>query len=121
MLIEADPALLQRTVANLLDNELKHLAAGHTVVITLDQTPDCVKVTVEDDGAGFPNDLLPAIFARYTKGPQSQGYGLGLAFVSAVIRSHDGTVSACNREPGGACISFDLPLRPVAILTGVAR
>ena len=118
VLIEADPALLQRTVANLLDNELKHLAPGNTVTITVQHSPDWARVLLEDDGTGFPGDLLPRVFERYTKGPKSQGYGLGLAFVSAVIRSHDGTVVASNRPNGGACIIVELPLQHAPQLTG---
>ncbi len=109
--IEADTALIQRTLANLLDNEYKHLAPGHTVDITLNTAGDQATILIEDDGPGFPEDLLPLIFERYTKSPQSQGHGLGLAFVSAVIRSHDGTVVAANRPEGGASLAIQIPLQ----------
>ena len=116
--VTADPALLQRTLANLLDNELKHLTVGRSVTISLRQSSDRVSVLVEDDGSGFSGDLLPRVFERYTKGPLSQGYGLGLAFVSAVIRSHDGVVTASNRKEGGACVRFELPTQPAPELAG---
>ena len=41
--------------------------------------------------------------------PSSSGFGLGLAFVAAVIRSHDGTVKAENRSGGGARVVVELP------------
>ena len=116
VVVKADAALLQRTVANLLDNELKHLNAGGTVVLSLRQELDRATVQLEDDGAGFSAELLPRVFDRYTKGPKSQGYGLGLAFVSAVIRSHEGTVLARNREGGGACIRFELPVQSAPLV-----
>lgn len=119
--IGADPGLFQRTIANLLDNEMKHLANGRTVVIKLVNQPEHVTITLEDDGPGFPNDLLPRAFDRYIKGPHSQGYGLGLAFVSAVVRSHDGTVIASNRSSGGACIVMELPVQHEPVLIGALR
>ena len=111
--ITVDAVLLQRTLSNLLDNELKHLASGKTVSITLQHIEDRARVIFEDDGSGFTDDLLPRVFERYTKGPESGGYGLGLAFVSAVIRSHEGNVMASNRLEGGARIAFELPIPPV--------
>ncbi len=85
--VEVDPALFQRTLANLFDNELKHLAPGRTVTATLQPRDGRVRLLVEDNGAGFPPELLPRAFERYSKGADSQGHGLGLAFVAAVVRS----------------------------------
>ena len=107
--ITADPALVQRTIANLLDNSLKHLTPGTAVHVTLDRSLGNVRLIVEDDGAGFSPELLPRIFERYARGPSSSGFGLGLAFVAAVIRSHDGSVKAENRSGGGARIVVELP------------
>ena len=117
LLIDADTALMQRTVANLLDNEYKHLTSGNAVDITLGTQGERASILVEDDGPGFPDDLLPRIFERYTKGSQSPGHGLGLAFVEAVIRSHDGTVLAANRPGGGASIALQIPLQDTMALT----
>ena len=108
--IMADQALVQRLLSNLLDNELKHLRNGRTASITLSQDDASALLRFEDDGEGFPPDLLPYIFNRYVKGPTSSGFGLGLALVSAVTRSHDGFASASNKPGSGACIEVSLPL-----------
>lgn len=105
----ADPTLIQRTFSNLFNNELKHLGPGHTVTVSLTQTADRVRLLIEDDGEGFPPDLMPHVFERYAKGSHSDGYGLGLAFVSAVIRSHEGNATAENAPGGGARIEITLP------------
>jgi signal transduction histidine kinase len=53
------------------------------------------------------------LFERRVKGKESNGRGLGLAFVDAVVRAHGGTITATNREGGGARITLSLPLLPV--------
>lgn len=114
--VEGDAALLQRTLANLFDNALKHLSSGTTVTITLQQTGEQVVLSFKDDGPGFPADLLPRVFERYSKGPRSAGYGLGLAFVAAVVRSHDGSVVATNAPASGASIVVELPRQRMPVL-----
>ena len=54
--------------------------------------------------------MLDHLFERRVKGRDSDGHGLGLAFVDAVARAHGGTVAATNREGGGARILVTLPL-----------
>jgi len=54
--------------------------------------------------------VLLHLFERRVKGRDSNGHGLGLAFVDAVVRAHGGTVSVSNREAGGARIAVSLPL-----------
>jgi signal transduction histidine kinase len=106
--IEGDPSLIQRTVSNLLDNSLKHTRPGTIVVVSVQHTDKAV-LRVEDNGDGFPEELLPRLFQRHAKGPYSTGHGLGLAFVAAVVRSHNGEVNACNLPGGGASISIEFP------------
>jgi signal transduction histidine kinase len=50
------------------------------------------------------------LFERRVKGKDSNGHGLGLAFVDAVARAHGGAVAAGNRESGGARLVITLPL-----------
>jgi signal transduction histidine kinase len=108
--IEADAALIHRMIANLFDNELKHLAAPSTVTIRLQIVDESVSLVCEDDGPGFSPEVMPYLFERRVKGRESNGHGLGLAFIDAVARAHGGSVTACNRESGGARISVTLPV-----------
>jgi signal transduction histidine kinase len=100
--VMADAALLHRVIANLLDNELKHLPAACTICLGLSAEAEFVVLRVEDDGPGFEGDLARQIFEQGVKGSASRGHGLGLAFVSAVVRVHGGSVTAANRRQGGA-------------------
>jgi len=108
--ILADAALLHRMIANLLDNELKHLPHGCSVTIRLQAEEDDAELIVEDDGPGFDAEVLHHVFERRAKGRDSDGRGLGLAFVDAVARAQGGAAAASNREDGGARIVVTLPL-----------
>jgi signal transduction histidine kinase len=113
VLIDADAALVHRMIANLFDNELKHLPASCTVTLRLEVGDGVAMLSVEDDGPGFSHEVSEHLFERRVKGRASNGHGLGLAFVDAVVRAHGGTITATNRESGGARISLALPMAAV--------
>jgi signal transduction histidine kinase len=100
-------------IANLFDNELKHLPAACTVTVRLEPGDRVALLSFEDDGPGFAPEISEHLFERGIKGNESNGRGLGLAFVDAVVRAHGGSVTATNRQAGGARISLALPLVPL--------
>jgi signal transduction histidine kinase len=108
--LNADAGLMHRMMANLLENELAHVPPQCTVRLTTFVEGPSVYLFVEDDGPGFPPELIPDLFERHTKGKGSKGHGLGLAFVDAVVRAHGGSVTAENGVPRGARIRVDLPI-----------
>ena len=110
LMIDADAALIHRMIANLFDNELKHLPTHCAVTVDLHSEDGSALLTLEDDGPGFAPEVSPHLFERRVKGKESSGHGLGLAFVDAVVRAHEGTVTASNRPTGGARIALALPL-----------
>jgi signal transduction histidine kinase len=112
MKVFADAALMHRAVANLLDNELKHLPASCTIAIYLKVEANEAVLTVEDNGPGFAADIKDTIFEQRVKGTKSSGHGMGLAFVEAVARAHGGTVKASNPAEGGARLVISLPRVP---------
>jgi signal transduction histidine kinase len=108
VVIEADSSLLNRTIANLLDNEIAHLPPGCRITLSVRAKDGDAELTVEDNGPGFPADLRSRVFERFVKGPHSAGHGLGLAFVDAVVRAHGGQVEIADRDAGGAVIILTL-------------
>jgi signal transduction histidine kinase len=108
--IDGDEALIHRMVANLLDNELKHPTQNCSLNIDLRCENGNAELTLEDNGPGFDAEVLHNLFERRVKRKGSDGHGLGLAFVNAVVHAHGGTVTASNREGGGARITVTLPL-----------
>ena len=108
--IVADEGLIHRMIANLFDNELKHLPASCSVDVHLQELDGEARLTLRDNGPGFDPEVRGHLFTKSVKGKHSSGHGLGLAFVDAVVRAHAGTVRADNTDAGGACIILSLPL-----------
>ncbi|HZD47663.1 MAG TPA: ATP-binding protein [Silvibacterium sp.] len=105
-----DQRFIVRLLSNLLENELRYAGEGAQVAISLFEKEGNAQIRVKDDGPGFPPDLFSRIFQRFTKGDQSEGHGLGLAFVRAVALAHGGRAWVRNLDaPGGAEIVVELP------------
>ena len=115
--IRADAALIHRMFSNLFDNEITHLPSGCTVTVRL-HAGESAAVIIEDNGPGFPSEILEHLFVRHAKGKNSSGHGLGLAFVDAVVRAHGGSVEASNGLQGGVRIIIHLPLASEFQLVG---
>ncbi len=104
---------LRRAVNALLDNGIRH--ADGLVRVVLGRDGRQVRIDVADDGPGIDMDLLPFLFTRFAASPttaspsERRRYGLGLSLVSEIAARHGGTVSACNRDGGGATLSLTLP------------
>ena len=111
--VEADTALLHRTLANLLDNEIAHLPPGHKIRVSVHPTEGEAELTITDNGPGFPPELRERAFDRFVKGEHSTGHGLGLAFVGAAIQAHGGRAEVREQSGGGALIVLRLPLSQV--------
>lgn len=116
IVVVGDEGLIHRMIANLLDNELKHLGPASNIDISLQCSDDIARLLFEDDGNGFDPEVLEHLFIHRVKGKTSTGHGLGLAFVDAVARAHSGLVEAENRGIGGARITVSLPLASTGTL-----
>lgn len=118
--VVGDQRRLHQVVTNLLTNARKYTPAGTTVTVT--GTRD--GFVVHDDGPGFPPDLVASAFERFTRGDasrhRSDGVGLGLALVQAIVSAHGGQV-ALSSVPGDTSIRVTLgdpaALRPIAART----
>lgn len=100
MKVKGDEALLNVALANLIDNAISFSSEGDTLTVRLDET--CA-ISVQDQGPGIAVDVLDSVLEPFTKNPPNRkGHGLGLAIVQAIMKLHDGDVSAANVEGGGA-------------------
>lgn len=110
ILVDIDLSLINRMIANLLDNEVAHLPPGCDVNILLQARGREAEIIIKDNGPGFPSELRSRALDRFVKGKHSTGHGLGLAFVQAVVTAHGGNVLLSNQPGGGAVISVSMPM-----------
>lgn len=113
-IVRADSERLQQVLWNLLANAVKFTPASGKVDVYLEQHGSLAEIRIEDSGPGVPAEFLPRIFERFSQADGSStrkhgGLGLGLAIVRHLIELHGGTVSAANRETGGAVLTVRLP------------
>ena len=107
--LDVDPTRVRQVLANLLANALRHTGAGGTVEVRAEGVDGGVRFTVEDSGAGIPDDQLPHVFERFTRSADSRGSGLGLSIARDLVEAHGGAIRARNRQEGGAAVSFTMP------------
>ena len=109
--VTADPQWVDQMLANLLSNACRH--AHGQVRVDVGARDGHPRIGVADDGPGFPPDLLPVAFDRFTRGDTSRGRGgtgLGLAIVASLAGALGATVQATNGPPlGGAHVEIIFP------------
>ena len=107
--LEGDELRLEQALGNLVDNALRHGAGA--VRLAAVKVNGAVELHVADEGDGFPADLLPRAFERFSRADAARsrgGAGLGLSIVDAIARAHGGQAHAENRAHG-ADVWFDVP------------
>jgi two-component system sensor histidine kinase KdpD len=109
--VQADAALLERVVANLVGNALRH-APGSGVTITADEDGGEVHLRVTDHGPGVPDDAQERIFTPFQRLGDTQaeaGVGLGLALARGLTEAMGGTLRPEPTPGGGLTMVVSLP------------
>ncbi len=112
-LLEFAAVLIERVLANLLDNAAKYTPPGSSIAIgAAPGERDTIAIWVEDNGPGLPAGREEEIFKKFERGQKESptpGVGLGLTICRAIVEAHGGTIHAENRPEGGARFIFSLP------------
>jgi signal transduction histidine kinase len=108
-----DARLLGMVLDQLLDNARRHTPPGTRVDLTVAAQDSQVRLTVEDEGAGVPEELIGRLFDHFyrvdpARGRQA-GLGLGLTVAAAIVELHRGRITAERRRPRGLRIRIELP------------
>jgi two-component system sensor histidine kinase KdpD len=113
--IAADPGLLERAVANLVENALRYSPSGDIVRIAASAHRDTIQIRVIDHGPGIPAADRAAVFAPFQRRDDhttadGQGVGLGLAIARGFVEAMHGTITLDDTPGGGLIAAIELPI-----------
>ena len=111
------PEKVERVLTNIVTNALRHTPAGGVVSASVTSGAGAVFVSIEDSGAGVPEEERERIFEPFWTGdtartPSGGGAGLGLAIARGLIDAQSGRIWAETPTRGGTRICFALPAAP---------
>jgi two-component system sensor histidine kinase KdpD len=112
--VHADPGLLERVVANLIDNALRH-GHGRSVTVRAAVRSGYGELRISDRGPGLPAERLDSLFApfqRFSDRSPAPGLGLGLAVSRGFTEAMGGHIRATQTPGGGLTMTISLPLEP---------
>lgn len=110
--VKGDPDLLFQAFANLLDNAVKFTPSGGKVALSAVKEEGVVRVDVQDDGPGIPQEFLGRVTERFFRAPGAggvAGLGLGLSLVAAIAAAHGSRLDFASDDSGFRAI-WRLPL-----------
>jgi signal transduction histidine kinase len=106
--VKVDPAYLRRILTNLLMNAEQAMPDGGKITITAyKQNGNCL-ITIEDTGAGIPEDVKPSIFQPLFT-TKSKGQGFGLAVSKRLAKAMDGDITFESEKGNGSKFTLKLP------------
>jgi two-component system OmpR family sensor kinase len=109
----ADIAMIERVIENLLDNALDHTSAGGSIRLSFSTQNGDIAACISDTGCGIPEEDLPHIFERFYQRDRTQesrgGHsGLGLAIVKRILDLHDKFIIVESSAESGTTFTFFL-------------
>ena len=121
----ADIGLIERLIANLIDNAIKFTGPGGRVTIGLEETLLAVAIRVGDTGIGIAAEEIDHIFERFYRAPSrpqgADGTGLGLAIAKRIAELHGGGLTVESRPGVGSTFTVRLPSRGCAVGSPMQR
>lgn len=114
LVIEADRALIQQAVFNLVENAVKYTSVGGQVKVRVESRPESVLLEIHDTGIGIAPLDLPHLFEKFYRSGrreayQQRGTGLGLAIVKSIAERHGGRVWVESQLGKGSVFSLEVP------------
>ena len=112
-IIACDPEQIERIILNLISNAVKFTPKGGRISVEVRDCDDKVQIIVRDTGIGIPNDMQRIIFERFQRDrsfrKRSEGSGIGLSIVQALVEKHGGTVAVQSKVGKGSEFTVELP------------
>jgi two-component system sensor histidine kinase BaeS len=101
---------MRSALGNVVANAVRYTPRGGSVTVSAARDIDGITLLVADTGQGIPADLLPRVFERFARGPESKGSGLGLAIAHDVAVAHKGRIEVVSSSPAGTSIRITVPV-----------
>lgn len=113
--LEADKLHITSVIYNLLDNALKYSSGMPLIIIDLRKEEKNITLAVTDNGIGIAPEYQSKIFDKFFRVPTGnkhvvKGYGLGLSYVSHIIKQHKGTIQVKSELNQGSTFSIKIPV-----------
>ena len=110
---------MRRVLNNLIDNAIKFTPEEGKITLELQKFKEKIRISVNDNGIGIPQDLQPFLFDRFSRAGRSglngqRSYGLGLSICLQIIQEHDGELHIESREQQGSSFHIDIPHESLA-------
>ena len=128
---EADRDKLKQVILNLLSNAIKYNRRGGTVAIRAEAQESTTRISVQDTGAGIPDEAVPHLFEKFYRVRETEGHvsgtGLGLAICKEIVQGHGGRMEVKSAVGEGSTFSVFLPRsgrtqpQPAAAVAGTSR
>ncbi|MGD0198956.1 MAG: HAMP domain-containing sensor histidine kinase [Solirubrobacteraceae bacterium] len=110
-----DRVLLERMIANLVENAVRHNSPRGWIAVRTIQQPDGATFEIDNTGPVVPAEQIPTLFEPFARVNQrldpANGVGLGLSIASAIARAHNATIAGGSRPGGGLEMSVTIPAR----------
>ncbi len=112
-----EPRLLERMIANLIDNGIRHNVSGGYLEVATSQRDARVRVVVRNGGEVIPAEIVARLMEPFSRGNRaSPGFGLGLSIVRRVAEAHGGEATVTAPRDGGLRVEVNLPAGAPAVL-----
>ena len=112
--VSADPMVLQRGLANIVENAIKYSPPSSRISIQVSRSVDSIDIAVEDSGETIPEDLRQKVFERFfridaSRSREAGGSGLGLAIAKWAVEANGGAITLQAGHDGGNRFVIRLP------------
>ncbi|HMV78154.1 MAG TPA: ATP-binding protein, partial [Leptospiraceae bacterium] len=111
-IINADPKLIQNTIANLLSNAIKYSPRGGNIDFEVKADSSGIQFKVKDSGIGIPNEETGNLFQPYFRAANAakiKGTGLGLSIVRQFVELHNGKIRLESEVNKGTTVTVEIP------------
>ncbi len=112
-LVPLDEVLIEQAIYNLIENAIKYTPPGTPIEIRAEAREKEIAIEIQDRGPGLPPGEEQRVFEKFYRAREANrpdGIGLGLTIARGIVEAHGGSMTAANREGGGASFRFTLPL-----------